>query len=559
MNILSIIYSIPAMPYTTSTLITNTVTDSAISISPTTTSPSPDNSPHIPPLNYTQHVQEVSQQYSIDIPNHRKDPDKPDAVHLDESVLRGAPGPSKLTSNQHPYSVQYDPMSKTQPTSARMSMSFHRKTRAGSTLPPQSPPPASSLPQAPVEALSDPSTPTTKRADSQRHPGEQENLDVTRHRRTPSGLMALEEENDLPNSPEKQVKDEPSYIYPRRESPPLPPLPILSSTPETNAQSRTMPLSKPSSPLLANIANVITPRPRGTSLQTRNELTSVPNTNPATNGAVAQRKNPGSARSSSPADSTTSAVSVPYPIPSVSTMPTNSSFSVRSRSSSQPGRRPSIVGGQITVEERPPLPIVGVRNGTPRKASVPTKMNYNGPPLQIDSNLLQTTFASYTGNLPTTPVSPLPPAPPSDPLLKPYHMMNLLRTTMTSLTGGYVTRRLHVPFEVWSQGGAKLTNLDEKIHVVNILCDALEDLQTSSSDCFGAGNVCSGLALGIGSIGRKEAETWLSKLEEFSSVCVGVVSRFGKKLGVGEGFVSRKTTLGDKITRRLDKFTNGKK
>jgi hypothetical protein len=86
---------------------------------------------------------------------------------------------------------------------------------------------------------------------------------------------------------------------------------------------------------------------------------------------------------------------------------------------------------------------------------------------------------------------------------------------MTSQTGGYLTRRLHVPFEVWSQGGAKLTNLDEKIRVVNILCGALEDLQNSSSECFGAGNVSSGLALGIGSIGRKEAEIWLAKLEEF--------------------------------------------
>jgi len=401
--------------------------------------------------------------------------------------------------------------------------------------------------------------PTINRVDSQPHPGELGNLDIMRHRRTPSGLGALEEENEDANRPENRpVQDEPSRFTPKRESPPLPPLPTPFSIPEANAQSRTIPSRPPSSSGLANTANVVAPRPRGISLQTRNEFTSASNTNSSTNGAIPQRKNPGSARSSSPADSTASAVSVPYPIPSVSTMPTNSSFSARSRSSSQPGRRPLIVGGQIIVEEMPPLPVVGIRNGTPRKLSVPTKMNYNGPPLQIDPNLLQTT-ANLTANLPTTPVSPLPPATPSDPLLKPYHMMNLLRTTMTSLTGGYVTRRLHVPFEVWSQGGAKLTNLDEKIRVVTILCDALEDLQTSSSECFGAGNVSSGLALGIGSIGRKEAEAWLSKLEEFSNVCVGVVSSFGKKLGVGEGFVSRKTTLGDKITRRLDKFTNGKK
>lgn len=137
--------------------------------------------------------------------------------------------------------------------------------------------------------------------------------------------------------------------------------------------------------------------------------------------------------------------------------------------------------------------------------------------------------------------------------------MSLLRTTMVSTTGGYVTRRLHVPHEVWSQGGAKLSNVLDKVRVVAILCSALEELQNSSSEYFGAGNVSSGLALGIGSIGRKEADAWLAKLEDFSSVCDGVVTNFGKKLGVGEGFVLKKTTWGDKLTRSFDKFTNGKK
>ncbi|KAF9270423.1 hypothetical protein L218DRAFT_848620 [Marasmius fiardii PR-910] len=160
--------------------------------------------------------------------------------------------------------------------------------------------------------------------------------------------------------------------------------------------------------------------------------------------------------------------------------------------------------------------------------------------------------------IPITPTSPLPPAAPADPSRKPYHLMNLLRTTITSPTGGYITRRLHVPQEVWSQGGAKLGNLPEKVRVVAILCNALEELQTFSSEAFGAGNVSSGMALGIGSIGRREGEAWLGKLEDFSTVCDGVVANFGKKLGVGEGFVVKKTTWGDKLGRRIDKFTNGK-
>jgi hypothetical protein len=105
-----------------------------------------------------------------------------------------------------------------------------------------------------------------------------------------------------------------------------------------------------------------------------------------------------------------------------------------------------------------------------------------------------------------------------------------------------VTRRLHVPQEVWSQGGAKLTNVLEKVRVVEVLCSALEDLRNSSVEYFGAGSISSGLSLNTGAVGRKEGEAWLGKLEEFSSVCDGVVANFGKKLGVGEGFVLKKTS-----------------
>ena len=112
---------------------------------------------------------------------------------------------------------------------------------------------------------------------------------------------------------------------------------------------------------------------------------------------------------------------------------------------------------------------------------------------------------------------------------------------MTSKTGGYVTRRLHVPHEVWSQGGAKLANIPEKIRVVEVVLSALEEMQNYSVEIFGAGNVSSGMVLGIGSIGRKEGDIWSSKLEEFSGVCDGVVANFGKKLAVGEGFVTKKS------------------
>ena len=66
-------------------------------------------------------------------------------------------------------------------------------------------------------------------------------------------------------------------------------------------------------------------------------------------------------------------------------------------------------------------------------------------------------------------------------------------------------------------------------------------LLTLSAEFCGP-SVSSGFALGVGSVGRKEGEVWAVKLEELSNVCDGVVANFGKKLGVGEGFVARKST-----------------
>ncbi|KAG6866784.1 hypothetical protein C0991_008720 [Blastosporella zonata] len=296
-------------------------------------------------------------------------------------------------------------------------------------------------------------------------------------------------------------------------------------------------------------------------------------------GTIFQRRStkssaPPTPRSSSPADSFVSAGSAPKSTPSSLPGTTPLGLSTgRARSSSQPGRRPSLIGGRISPldQPRPPLPGAPSVNGSGmRKTSIPSKLNPNAQPtsLSVQTDLppapagglsLVPPQQALSANLPTTPTSPLPPLPPDDPLLKPYHLMNLLRNTMTSSTGGYVTPRLHVPHEVWSQGGAKLSNTLEKVRAVAILCSALEDLQASSAEHFGAGNICSGLALGIGSIGRKEADAWLTKLEEFSSICDGVVANFGKKLGVGEGFVLKKTsTWGGKLTRGFDKITNGK-
>ncbi|KAJ7225775.1 hypothetical protein GGX14DRAFT_349264 [Mycena pura] len=536
MNILSIIYNIPPAPYSATHEYSAMASEHVHPTSSPTGSLSPaSDAGNIPSTTYTSTHEEHHDIFSSQI----------DSGH-DRQVTEASMFPvdnerPTLAPISHPYAAaSYD-----EPPAPSISRIRRPRNTSVAALAPPPPPPSNSLPPAPV-AVPEPSS--SRLLDVGRGRGE-----PPAHKRTNSGsrLAALDE-----------VREEPALsrqFPPERfgESPPLPPLP----SPTTATARQPTPLPKP--PPSPRLPNIITPRPRTSSyVAARPDMPIGPINGTTSQGTISQRRitktsAPASERSSSPAESTTSVSSIPVPNSATSSLPgsTNSSAVAisRIRSLSQPGRRPSLINGRISPasEQVPPLPHVNGAAPVPRKTSFSLKLNPNNP------LVVRTDGVPIFGQLPTTPTSPLPPAPPTDALRKPYHLMNLLRGTMTSTTGGYVTRRLHVPQEVWSQGGAKLTNVPEKVRVVAILCSALEDLQTSSGEHFGAGNVSSGLALGIGSIGRKEGEAWLARLEEFSNICDGVVASFGKKLGVGEGFVLKKTKW-DIFTRKLDKLTNGK-
>ncbi|TFK76901.1 hypothetical protein BDN72DRAFT_890695 [Pluteus cervinus] len=594
MNILSLIYSIPAVPYSTSSFYsvstTSNGTDSAASTSPTTSaSPVSETAEQVPHPFYPNHG--LHDEYAHN-PQHDSD-----QMALEDSMalLLDSTGMGSISGlppqSYHPYALQYEPPPQPAPPPGPSNQSQHgrasiRRSRVSANLPPALPHPTVSPPPTPVPLVVEPSQSTSTQGPKRLEvPNTRPRGDSIGHRRTGSGsgrLTALEEEverfdesqpedyhvngDNRGYPPNSMVPDTPRNVRP--SSPPLPPLPS-PPIPQATYQQHSSPIKPPPSPRLPGAPSL---RTRGSSQSTtRSDSTGhspVINPTPA-HGLISQRRvakgsAPPTPRSSSPAESTASIGSIPLKMPSTSlpgNPPTGTAPVGRSRSSSQPGRRPTFVGGRISPLDqqanRPPIPGT---NGTTRKASFPSKLNPQQPfSLSIQTDLSTSLIPpppALANTLPTTPTSPLPPAPPSDPIRKPYHMMQLLRVTMESPTGGYITRRLHVPRGVWSQGGAKLNNVAEKVRVVGILCAALEDLEKSSAEYFGAGNVSSGLALGIGSIGRTEGSAWLNKVDEFLGACDGVATDFGKKLGVGEGF-AKKTTWGQ-LTRRLDKITNGK-
>jgi hypothetical protein len=111
---------------------------------------------------------------------------------------------------------------------------------------------------------------------------------------------------------------------------------------------------------------------------------------------------------------------------------------------------------------------------------------------------------------------------------------------MTERTGGYITPKLHVPHEVWTQGSAKLTNSAEKTKAVDVLIAALDELASASIEFCGTNSGITALTGGAGG-DRKQAEKWAAKLEEFDRAFRAVGETFGKKLGVGGGFVAKKS------------------
>ncbi|KAG8885667.1 hypothetical protein FRB97_000110 [Tulasnella sp. 331] len=243
----------------------------------------------------------------------------------------------------------------------------------------------------------------------------------------------------------------------------------------------------------------------------------------------------------------------------------------RHRAASQPGRRPSIVGlhsnsaSQFeTAPNVPPLPQTALPKqlsfastavpGIPRH-DTPT-LSINPPPTTLTS---QNAF-SLGAQIPPIPNSPLPLQTPSDSLRRPYHLMNLLHTSIVSPSGGYLTRRLHVPHDVWTQGGAKLNNLVEKGKCIACLEVGLEELVRASHEFISSGKAGNGTSQGLSGqgIAKALADRWIRALDEWLSVCDSALAIVGKKLGIGEGITKKGAGWGTKVTRTFDRMTNGK-
>ncbi|EJD55173.1 hypothetical protein AURDEDRAFT_78123 [Auricularia subglabra TFB-10046 SS5] len=386
----------------------------------------------------------------------------------------------------------------------------------------------------------------------------------------------------------------------RRYSPPLPPVPQRESMPPrpSTPHSASQMTPRQSDPQRPNSGNS---RSRARSGSVRADAPPLPQpiVGATTGGSISQRRankppplpiaSPASSAASGGAPPSSSSPSSSDQFPSASTgagnvglgytnmnapvvrvasslppMPHPGNGAVRNRAASQPGQRPSLPPpansfplDQSSIPRQPMTPstAAGIAG---RKASYTGSMlgaPYGGSPTitQQSSSVSLALGTSYQLN-PCMPLSPQPPPPPKDPLLQPYALMHALRASMTNKTGAFVTQRLHVPHEVWSVSHVgKLQAVQDKVRMLEVLAGALDEVGNAGAEFCGFGAP-------VADPSRADVDRWIQKLEAWVVVCDDVVQNASKKLGVGEGFVARKSGgWGNRFARSLEKMTsNGK-
>ncbi|KEP50699.1 putative ATP-dependent DNA helicase recQ [Rhizoctonia solani 123E] len=222
----------------------------------------------------------------------------------------------------------------------------------------------------------------------------------------------------------------------------------------------------------------------------------------------------------------------------------------RLRASSQPGRRPDMpappMGSNLASGPRKSSTSHSrVMFGRGAQSPVPWGVAVTAPGMPL--NTAQSTGGSPSLVVhivaPSIPLSSKPGPAPDSQHRKPFYLMGCLLVSLTNQSGGYLTPKLHVPHEVWSQGGAKLVNVTDKMRVVESLVDHLVGLRKCSDEFF---------------LGHRAGGEFLKRLDEWNKHCDFLVGEYGKKLGVGEGVIKKRGGMTDKIMRGFDRITNGK-
>lgn len=115
---------------------------------------------------------------------------------------------------------------------------------------------------------------------------------------------------------------------------------------------------------------------------------------------------------------------------------------------------------------------------------------------------------------------------------RPFHLLRQIQETLEG-EGAYLTPRLYLPRQVWSQAGVKLVAIETKVRMLDLLRGGLEVVNRSGEAWVR---------------GHSTASTYARELESLDGLMEGIQSTLSKKLGYGPtgkktGAVSQSKTI----------------
>lgn len=132
--------------------------------------------------------------------------------------------------------------------------------------------------------------------------------------------------------------------------------------------------------------------------------------------------------------------------------------------------------------------------------------------------------------------SPAAEAPPIHPILVPFHLLRLIRNTIISPSGGFLSKRLHIPKAIWSQTTVKLVSLDTKVRAIEVLLVCCSSLSRNGEALLSNDVVERGAPVGGLSRTRAEilscAKEFMKVLDETEGVLDDTEKLLNKKMGL---------------------------
>ncbi|PWN51919.1 hypothetical protein IE53DRAFT_385696 [Violaceomyces palustris] len=151
---------------------------------------------------------------------------------------------------------------------------------------------------------------------------------------------------------------------------------------------------------------------------------------------------------------------------------------------------------------------------------------------------------------------------PAQPVLRPFHLMRQLLVSIRS--GGYITHRLFVPKGLWLQQGARLVAIESKVRMLELVSNGIEGVEKGGEGLLATLSLSGSSRKGSLGLETTTASKFVKQLDEFDLLLVEVQNNLAKKLGFLETVTGKKASnsfgaLGSKLTRSLDRMTNGGK